>query len=118
MKTKLAVALALAASLFTSPAFADGIIGNWTCDMVGIAVGDLHIEQDGYAFMRPGVSITSVSADETALGAYVETSMVHISDGPLRDLFGIKLGFLNEIESPARLVFNIRPGLGLSCKPV
>lgn len=136
MNAKFMATLALASSLLISPALATGVSGNWICNMAGIAVGDLHIEPDGYVYTRPGISLIRVSTDETALGAYdfettsistnavmrdpsneLESNLIHILNGPLRDRFSIKLGFLNETPSPAQLVFNIGPGLGLTCTP-
>lgn len=130
---KIMTALALASGLLASPSLAEGISGTWTCEMAGIAVGDLHVEPDRYTYTRPGITLASMSADEVAQGAYtvdltvsniehhlgpITNTLVHVSTGPLRDIFGIKLGFLNDKQSPARLAFNIRPGLGLICSPV
>lgn len=101
--------------------------------MAGIGVGDLHVEADRYTYTRPGITLASLGAGETAQGAHtvevtisrfdhllgpIADTRVHISSGPLRDMFGVKLGYLNDTRSPPQLAFNIRPGLGLICSPV
>lgn len=92
--------------------------GQWSCTMSGDFVGTLAVEGPRYVFTAmdgvenpPG----SMATEKARLGARTRASLVRVWDGPLKDTFGVSLGFYNRAADPQTLVFNIAPGKGLQC---
>jgi len=126
MHTKTMTILALAATLFASPTFAQGIAGSWDCSigraeagtlvmtapqsLIGVPVSIQHIKTASYTFTESG-SIHAVTGT-----VIVDGNIIEVADGPLADI-GVRAGYYDGDISPDMLVFSISAGHAVDCLP-
>jgi hypothetical protein len=90
--------------------------GTWACTLRGEVAGTLSVEGTRYQFTTSGTEAHGTLAVKRArLGYQSRASLVRVWSGPLKETFGISLGFHNRAAEPETLVFNIGPGEGLQC---
>jgi hypothetical protein len=119
---RIAVALLISGASLTTAAAADEA---WSCNLSSsqAPIGTITLSDASYALVQPdgkaGTGALSLEREiETVtIGPGVEETLVHVDDGPLRNAFGVHLGYLDERSDPAVLVFNIGVGAGIACTP-
>jgi hypothetical protein len=92
-------------------------IGTWACSRSGEFTGTLSVKGTQYVFTNAGAveAAGAMAVARARLGAKSQASLVRVWSGPLKDAFGISLGFHNRAAEPETLVFSIGPGEGLQC---